>query len=135
MWGRPSSGWRSAGFSMQLLSVDFKRRPLPSAARLQAGLARGPLMSLAPLPCRGISGLLKGQTHREKLRKGQLEGRSHIYHHVTARHNTWAHVCDLYLPRAPYGRPGTRAAAGEEGASEPGREPPTTSAKGASPGH
>lgn len=79
-------------------------------------------MSLASLPCRGISGLLKGQTQWEQLRKGELEGRSHIYHHVTARHNTWAHVCELYLPRAPHGKPGTRAAAGEEGASEPGRE-------------
>lgn len=36
--------------------------------------------------------MLKGQTHREKLRKGELKGRSHIYH--TSLHDTTlVHVC------------------------------------------
>lgn len=87
---------------------------------LRAGLPRGPRLPLAPPPCHGSSGSLKGHTHRESSEKGELEGRSHIYHHVTARHNTCAHVRELYLPRAPHGRPGTRAAAGEEARQNPG---------------
>lgn len=53
---------------------------------LRGGLAKGPLLSLPSLPCRGMCHLLKEQTHREKLRKGELEGRSHIYH--TSLHDT-----------------------------------------------
>lgn len=77
-------------------------------------------------PVAGISSLpwdqrlVKGTHTPGKLRKGELKGRSHIYHHVTARHNTCAHVRELYLPRAPRGRPGTRAAAGEEARQSPG---------------
>lgn len=49
-------------------------------------------MSLASPPCSGTSGLLKAQTQREKLRKGELKGRSHIYH--TSLHDTTlVHVC------------------------------------------
>ena len=50
-----------------------------------------------------------------KAQKGELEGRRHIYHHVTAPHNTCAHVREVYLPRARCGRPGTRAAGEKRG--------------------
>lgn len=77
---------------MQLLSVDFNGRDFHLLLTLQAGLAKGPLQSLASPPCSGTSGLLKGQTHWEKLRKGELKGRSHIYH--TSLHDTTlVHVC------------------------------------------
>ena len=90
--GRRLAGGARASYSMQLLSVDFSGRELHLLLVLQAGLAEGPLLWLASPPCRGISGLLKGQTHREKLRKGELKGRSHIYH--TSLHDTTlVHVC------------------------------------------
>lgn len=77
---------------MQLFSVDFNGRDFHLLLTLQAGLAKGPLVSLASPPCSGTSGLLKGQTHQEKLRKGELKGRSHIYH--TSLHDTTlVHVC------------------------------------------
>lgn len=77
---------------MQLLSVDFHGRDFHLLLTLQAGLAKAPLLSLTSPPCSGTSGLLKGQTHQEKLRKGELKGRSHIYH--TSLHDTTlVHVC------------------------------------------
>lgn len=105
----------------------------PAAARGRGGRGR-PRRSYG----RGSRGVLSWRWHRRpagwgggqqfvtgphtpgKLREGELGGRSHIYHHVTARHNTWARVRELYLPRAPRGRPGTRAAAGEGARQSPG---------------
>lgn len=71
------AGGARAGFSGR----DFHR-----LFALQGGLAKGPLASLASLPCRGIGHSLKEQTHQEKLRKGEAKGRSHIYH--TSLHDT-----------------------------------------------
>lgn len=87
MWGRPSSGWRSGGFVdaavRRTCFNGWDSRRLPA---LQGGLAKGPLVSLASPPCRGIGHSLKEQTHQEKLRKGEAKGRSHIYH--TSLHDT-----------------------------------------------
>lgn len=70
-------------------------------------------MAPAPLPWSGISNLLKDQDTRKAAERRAR--RSHIYHHVTARHNTCAHGHEVYLPRVRFGRPGTPAAVGEKG--------------------
>lgn len=87
MWGRPSSGWRLGGVvDAAVRRTYFNGWDFHLLLALQGGLARGPLVSLASLPCRGIGHSLKEQTHQEKLRKGEAKGRSHIYH--TSLHDT-----------------------------------------------
>lgn len=49
-------------------------------------------MSRASPPCRGISHWLTEQTHQEKLRKGELEGRV-IFTTASLHDTTLVHMC------------------------------------------
>ena len=84
------------------LSEDVGPRATGGSRR---GSPRG--AGIASLPWN--QALVTGTHTPGKAQKGELEGRRHIYHHVTAPHNTWARVREVYLPRARCGRPGTRA--------------------------
>ena len=90
------------------LSEDVGPRATGGSRR---GSPRG--AGIASLPWN--QALVTGTHTPGKAQKGELEGRRHIYHHVTAPHNTCAHVREVYLPRARCGRPGTRAAGEKRG--------------------
>lgn len=106
MWGRPSGGGARAVWTQ--LSEDVGPGATGGSRR---GSPRG--AGIASLPWNQA---LVTEAHTPgKAQKGELEGRRHIYHHVTAPHNTCAHVREVYLPRARCGRPGTRAAGEKRG--------------------